>query len=96
MNTKDAYIQKIEAELELVKANLTVLIAKAKILSADAYLKYIQEINAMEDEYAIVKAKLHELGKASESTWEDLKVETESAWNALSANVKSTFAKMKE
>ncbi len=92
MNTKDAYKQKIEAELELVKANLEVLSAKAD----DTNLKYIKEIHAMQDEYVIVKSKIHELGKASESTWEDLKIDTESARNSLSSNVKSAFAKLKE
>lgn len=96
MNTKDAYKQKVEAELELVKAQLEVLQAKAKGLSADANLEYAKEIKDMEDSYAIVKAKLEELGEASESTWENLKVETENIWNALSANVKCAIAKLKK
>ena len=96
MSTKDAYKQKIEAELELVNAKLKVLSAKAKIVSADANLKYVKEINAMEDEYAVVKSKLDKLGKASENTWEDLKEETEDAWNSLRANVKGAFTKLKE
>jgi len=95
MNTKDAYKQKIEAELELVKAQVDVLKAKAKGLSADANLEYAKEIKDMEDSYDIVKSKLHELGEASESTWENLKDETENIWNSLSANVKSAIAKLK-
>lgn len=96
MNTKDAYKQKIEAELELAKAHLDVLKAKAKGLSADVNLEYVKKINEMEDSYAVVKSKLHELGEASESTWENLKVETQNAWDSLSANVKSAIAKIKE
>lgn len=96
MNTRDAYKQKIEAELELVKAQLEVLKAKAKGLLADANLEYVEEINEMEDSYAIVKSKLHELGESSESTWENLKIETENAWNSLSTNVKNAIAKIKE
>ena len=96
MNTKDAYKQKIEAEVDLVKAQLEVLKAKAKGLSADANLEYAKEIKDMEDSYEMVKAKLHELGEASESTWENLKVETENAWDSLSANVKNAIAKIKE
>lgn len=96
MNTKDAYKQKIEAELELVKAQLEVLKAKAKGLLANANLEYVNEINAMEDSYAIVKSKINELGEASESTWENLKVEIENGWNSLSTNVKSAIAKIKD
>lgn len=96
MNTKDAYKQKIEAELELVKAQLEVLKAKAKGLLADAHLGYAKEINEMEDSYANVKSKLTELGEASESTWGNLKIETENAWNSLSTNVKNAIAKIKD
>lgn len=96
MSKQDAYKQKVEAEMELLKANLKVLKAKVKILSADANLKYTKQINAMEDEYSVVKTKLHELGKASESTWENLKVELEVLWNTLSTKVKNALAKIKE
>ena len=44
MNTKDAYKQKIEAELELVNANLEVLKAKAKIATSDIQISYLKEI----------------------------------------------------
>lgn len=96
MDTRNAYKQKIEAELELVKAQVEVLKAKAKGLSADANLECVKEINEMEDSYAMVKSKLQELGEASESTWENLKVETENLWNSLSTNVKSAIDKLKQ
>jgi hypothetical protein len=44
MNTKDAYKQKIEAELELVKAELEVLRTKAKSTTGDMRIAYDKEI----------------------------------------------------
>lgn len=85
MSTKDAYKQKIEAELELVKANLEVLKAKAKGATADMRISYSKEIENIEDNYAVVQAKLGELGEVGEGAWEHLKKDIESSWDSLRA-----------
>lgn len=90
MNTKDAYKQKIEAELELVKANLEVLKAKAKIATADVLIGYSKEIKTLENNYAIVKSKLGELGEVGEGAWEHLKKDIEHSWDSLRAYAKKT------
>lgn len=83
MNTKDAYKQKVEAELELVQANLEVLKAKAKSATADMRISYFKEIETLEDNYAIVKSKLGELGKVGEGAWEHLKKDIDHSWDSL-------------
>lgn len=83
MSNKDAYKQKIEAELELVKANLEVLKAKAKSATADMQISYSKEIETIEDNYAVVQEKLDELGEAGEGAWEHLKKDIESSWDSL-------------
>ncbi|MCK9472340.1 hypothetical protein [Sulfurimonas sp.] len=88
MSTKDAYKQKIEAELELVKAHLDVLKAKAKSATADMRISYSKEIETIENNYAIVQLKLSELGKAGEGAWEHLKKDIENSWNSLRAYAK--------
>ncbi len=90
MSTKDAYKQKIEAELELVQANLEVLKAKAKSAAADTRISYAQEIENIEDNYAIVQSKLDELGEAGEGAWEHLKKDIESSWDSLRVYAKKT------
>lgn len=90
MNKKDAYKQKIEAELELVKANLDVMKAKAKSLSADVNLKYTKEIEVLENNYNIVRSKLGELGDVGEGVWEHIKKDIEHSWNSLRAYAKKT------
>lgn len=88
MSAKDAYKQKIEAELELVQANLEVLKAKAKSATADMRISYAQEIETIEDNYAIVQSKLGELGEVGEGAWENLKKDIESSWDSLRAYAK--------
>ena len=83
MNTKDAYKQKIEAELELVKAELEVLKTKAKNTTADMRIGYDKEIETLEKNYAIVQLKLGELGKVGEGAWEHLKKDIEHSWDSL-------------
>jgi len=88
MSTKDAYKKKIEAELELVQANLQVLKAKAKNTVADMRINYDKEISTIEENYAIMQSKLNELAKSSEGAWEHLKEEIERSWTSLRAYAK--------
>ena len=90
MNTKDVYKQKIEAELELVQANLEVLKAKAKIANSDIKINYLKEIEGLEKNYAMVQSKIQKLGEVGDGTWEHLKNDIENAWESLSAYVKKT------
>ena len=96
MNTKEAYKQKIEAELELAQARLAEFKAKAKISTADARIKYAKQIDELEQKIDATKAKLKELGEASEDAWERLKDGVESAWGALRTAVRDTTAKFKD
>ena len=88
MDTKDAYKQKIEAELELVKANLDALKAKAKSASADMQITQSKEIESIEENYAQVQAKLSELGEVGEGAWEHLKTDIQKSWDSLQAYAK--------
>jgi hypothetical protein len=90
MNTKDVYKQKIEAELELVQANLEVLKAKAKIANSDIKINYLKEIEGLEKNYAMVQSKIQKLGEVGDGTWEHLKNDIENAWESLSGYVKKT------
>ena len=95
MSTKEAYKQKIEAELELAQANLAKLKAQAKSSAAGARIKYAEQIDELEQKFDATKTKLKELGEASDDAWEDLKDGVESAWGALSAAIRNAAAKFK-
>ena len=95
MNTKDAYRQKFEAEVELAQAKLAELKAQAKISKAEARIKYAKHIDELELKVVAMKAKLKELGESGEDAWEHLRDGVESAWSALSAAVRNTTRKFK-
>jgi len=96
MSTKEAYKQKIEAELELAQAKLDQFKAQTKISTADARIKYAKHVEEIEQRVSATKAKLKELGEASEEAWEQLKGGVESAWGALSAAIRNAAAKFRE
>ncbi len=96
MSTKEAYKQKIEAELELAQAKLAEFKAQAKSSAADARIKHAKQVEELEQKVDATKAKLKELGEASDDAWEQLKVGVESAWGALSAAIRNAAAKFKE
>jgi len=96
MSTKEAYKQKIEAELELAQAKLAEFKAQAKSSAADSRIKHAKQVDELEQKVDATKAKLKELGEASDDAWEQLKVGVETAWGALSAAIRNVAAKFKE
>jgi hypothetical protein len=96
MSTKEAYKQKIEAELELAQAKLAEFKAQAKSSAADARIKNAKQVDELEQKINATKGKLKELGEASDDGWEQLKVGVESAWGALSTAIRNTAAKFKD
>lgn len=88
MSTKNAYKQKIEAELELVMANLNLLKAKSKNATADMKVSYSKEIERVEKNYEIVKSKLSKFGDVGDEVWEHLKKDIENSWDSLRAYTK--------
>jgi hypothetical protein len=88
MSTKEAYKQKIEAEVELAQAKLAKLKAEAKNSAANVRIEYENQIEELEQKIGATKTKLKELSEASEEAWEHMKSGAESAWNTLSAAVK--------
>jgi adenylosuccinate synthase len=96
MNTKEAYKEKMKAELELARAQLEQLEAQSKISSADAAMKFSKEIDDLEKNVGEVKVKLKELDDADDTTWENFKEGADNAWNALKTSVGNAADKFKK
>lgn len=95
MSTREAYKQKVEAELELAQAKLAELKANSKSAVADARIKYARHVDELELRLADTKSKLKELEEAGENAWERLKGGVDSAWDELSAAVRDSASKFK-
>jgi septal ring factor EnvC (AmiA/AmiB activator) len=73
MSTKDAYKQKIEAELERVQAKLAEFEAPKKSLTADARIKYAKQINNLKQKVNATRTQLTERGEANKDVWDLLR-----------------------
>ena len=88
MSLKDAYREKIEAQIEEQQAHLALLKAKAKHAAADVKIMAYEEIGDADAKLDAVKAKLKELGNTSGEAWKEMKAGVEKAWNDLAESSK--------
>lgn len=95
MSMKDAYVQKLQAQLDAWNAEIDKLKAKADSEEADAKIKYYEQIDNLRKEQLDAQEKLTELQKAGETAWEDLKAGVESAWDSLENAMKKAASRFK-
>ena len=96
MHLREAYRQKMEAELDLAKAKLAEFKAQAENSAADARIKHAEQFDKLEQEVDALKDKMKELGASNEDSWELVKGGLESSWDALSTTIQRVAAKFKE
>lgn len=94
--SKEAYKEKIEAEVDLAQAKLAELKAQAKSSAADAHMKYDDQIDKLQQKVDDTRGKLKELGEAGEDSWEQLKDGIEHTWNDLNSAVRNAVARFKK
>ena len=90
MSTKNAYKQKMEAELELVQAKFAEIKARGKNLTADARIKHAEMVDDLKQKSDATRTKLKELNEATEDAWEKHKEGVENTWSVLQAALKDT------
>ena len=95
MSLRDAYRQKMEAQFEEQRARLELLKAKTKRAVADGKIIAYEELADAESKLASAKARLKELGAASEGAFEEMKSGVEKAWSDLSASCTKAVNKLK-
>jgi len=86
-DSRKAYEERIDAQLEEWNAQIALLKARADKAKAEAKIEYYKTIEALQHRQDEARAKLHELKTAGDEAWEDLKTGAEKAW----AEVKTAF-----
>lgn len=90
-NKRQAYEDKIEAQLKEWSAELDLLSAKADKTKAEAKIEYFKTLETLQVKHDEAKTRLMEIRAASEDAWEDLKAGGEKAW----ADIKDAFSNAK-
>lgn len=89
MSTKQAYQQKIQAQLDEWSAEIDKLRAKADKADAEAEIALNREVDNLRDKKNQAREKLDELSSAGEGAWEDLKIGVETASTQLGQALRS-------
>lgn len=95
MSMKQAYEQKLRAQLDEWKAEIDRLKARADSAEAESQLEYYKQIEDLRTRQEAARVKLEELENAGEDAWEDLKAGLENAWNELGEAVRTASSRFK-
>ncbi len=88
MDRKDAYQDKLQAQLDEWKAQIAKLRAKAEQAQADARLKYMEEVDELRAHQKKAEVRLDELQRAQGEAWKDMKSGVEAAWDEMGEAMK--------
>ena len=96
MGTKETYMQKIDAELDLVQDKLTKFKAQGAVFSNEVLSSHTRHLRDLEHQLDQVKSRLYDLGKAEDHVWEQLQDGVEGIWTTLQSTLEDTVTKFKE
>ncbi|MEJ2023655.1 MAG: hypothetical protein P8Y00_01290 [Deltaproteobacteria bacterium] len=83
MGNRDAYVQKLKAEMDEWNAEIDKLAAKADEADAEAKIEYHKQLEELRAERKDVEEKIAEVQQAGDSAWKDLKQGLENSWKIL-------------
>ena len=95
METKDAYKQKLEAQLKEWDAQVKLLAAKMESAGADARLKYAQELEKLRATQHDAIEKMKELDAAGIDAWDKLRESADKTWDEMKHGIANLFSKFK-
>ena len=83
MLKKDAYVKKMNAQLDEWSAEIDKLQAKAEKAEAGLQIEYAKKLDELKSLRTAAKQKLIEIKESGDDAWNDFKAGLESAWNEL-------------
>ena len=95
MEIKDAYKQKMAAQLKEWTAQINLLEAKMENAGADMKIKRAEALHELRAKQRAASEKMQELEKASGEAWEKVKETADKIWSDLKAGVADAHSKFK-
>ncbi len=83
MSDKEAYRDKMNAQLDEWNADVDKMRAKADQADADTRIAHHKEIDGWVSSRDAAKTKLKEIDNGADDAWEDVKNGVENSWNDL-------------
>jgi len=95
MDKKDAYREKLDAQLKEWKTKIDQLESKLSSLSSDAKNELIKEIEDLRKQKTVVREKWNELQKTGGEAWDKLKDGVEKASVELKEKLEKVISRFK-
>ena len=95
MDIKEAYKQKLAAQLKEWDAQINLLEAKAGNAAADINVSRAKVIHELRAKQRMASEKLKELGKTGSEAWDQVKVTADNIWDELKTGVSEARSKFK-
>ena len=95
MGAKEAYQQKLDAQLKIWNAEIDKWEAKSERAAAEAKIQYFESLEALKGKRHVLGVKLHQTREASAEAWEGLKAGVEAAWDEFKMAYEKAAAKFK-
>ena len=95
MEIKDAYKQKMAAQLKEWTAQINLLEAKAENAGADMKVMRAKKLHELRAKQHAASDKLKEMEKASGEAWEQVKKTADKIWDDLKAGIADAQSKFK-
>lgn len=95
MSKRDAYIEKYKAQLDKWNAEIAKLEAQADEASAEAKIRYQEEVDKLNARMKEARETLNEIQAANEAAFEDLKTGAEGMWNTFEDAMKKAWSRYK-
>ncbi len=96
MENREAYIEKFNAQLKEIRADLDKLDAKARQSEADLKIKYQDQIEDLKRKQIEAQAKLDEIKNSSGDAWQELKAGADVAFENLKISWNNAWEKFKK
>ena len=94
MDKRNAYEEKLAAQLDEWSAQLALLKARAARAGAEVGVDYCKVTDGLQSRYQEAGLKLQELIAASDEKWAEMKTATETAWTEVKAAFHGAASKL--
>jgi hypothetical protein len=95
MSDRDAYVQKLKAQIDIWNAELDKLQAEMNKASADARIRYEEHMVQLRRERDEAMAKMVEMQQASDDAWDDLREGVENAFDAMKSSLEQAWSRFR-
>ena len=93
---REAYAEKVQAQLKKWEAEIAELRAKADMVRADAKVTYHEQIGRLQKEQESIRARLEEMNLTGRDAWKDLKLGIDEAVRDLKEAFKLARGRFKK